>query len=173
MTMEKWERTSPFGILPYAYEYRAAAQLVHNARTKDTPSMPAYSLMGRSLELALKSFLRARGLSVKDLRGVGHDLAKAFRKARELGLRRVVELHDFHGESIDGLSDAYRNHRFRYIENGMMSLPKWDWLDLTASLLIVGLHDYAIRATFGRDEGKRMLVLRPNFFSVQKQKAPE
>jgi hypothetical protein len=173
MTLSKWERTSPFGMLRFAYDYRIAAGVVRASPLLEESSMPSYSLMGQAIELALKSFLRARGLTMPYLqRKVGHDLARALQEARALDLHRLVQLHDFQMNSVDLLSDPYRWHRFRYIVNGSMTLPNWDFLDLSAHLLIDGLHDFAIRSTFGRKKGREMLASRARYFHVPKQKTP-
>jgi len=173
MTLEKWGGTSPFGMLRFAYDYRVAAGLVHASPLMEKSSMPAYSLMGQALELALKSFLRARGVPMPYLRTkVGHDLSRALQEARALALHRMVQLHGFQVDGINLLSDPYRGHRFRYIVNVTLTLPNWDFLDLSARLLIDGLHNYAIRSTFGRDDGRRMLSKRPNFFGTSKAETP-
>ncbi|WP_213948379.1 hypothetical protein [Luteibacter sp. dw_328] len=169
--MAKWGRTSPYGMLRFAYDYRVAAGVVHASPLFAHASMPAYSLMGQAIELALKSFLRARGVEMTYLsRKVGHDLSRALQEARALSLHRLIQLHDFEMHSIDLLSYPYRGHRFRYIVNGSLTLPNWDFLDLSAHLLIDGLHDFAIRSTFGRDEGRSMLSKRARYFHVPKPK---
>lgn len=64
MILEKWGRTSPFGMLRFAYDYRVAAEVVRASPLLAPASMPSYSLMGQVIELALKSFLRARGVEM-------------------------------------------------------------------------------------------------------------
>ena len=92
MTLEKWGRTSPFGLLRFAQDYHVAARILHRSSEIDEYSMPAYSLIGQSIELSLKAFLRAKGVSMKELRSsIGHDLVAAIRRARALGLDRQVK----------------------------------------------------------------------------------
>ncbi|TCV96340.1 hypothetical protein EC912_102691 [Luteibacter rhizovicinus] len=173
MILGKWGRTSPFGMLRFAYDYRVAAEVVRASPLLAPASMPSYSLMGQAIELALKSFLRARGIEMPYVRSkVGHDLSRALQEARALSLHRLIQLHDFQMHAIDLLSDPYRGHRFRYIVNGSLTLPNWDFLNLSAHLLIDGLHDFAIRSTFGRDEGRKMLSRRSRYFNAPKQKTP-
>lgn len=167
LTLEKWGRTSPFGLLRYAHEYHVAADIVHDSGEVGEFTMPQYSLMGQSIELSLKAFLRSRGFTTKMLSGraYGHDLTYLLETAKSKHLAWVHELLDFQEEAIIVLNPAYSSHKFRYIENGSLDLPKWDLLSLTASLLTSSLHDHCVRATLGAPVAKRIIAHRGNLFS--------
>jgi hypothetical protein len=72
------DRTTAVGLARYAYEYIEAAMLVeHNDPTPSHISpVPAYFLALHGIELTLKSYLRHKGVTAKELRGqkYGHDL---------------------------------------------------------------------------------------------------
>jgi hypothetical protein len=75
-------------------EYADAAILVRTHKRPGKVSSVAYHLAGHSIELALKSFLRARGSSLKSLRSIGHSLTKLVDEAEARGLARVVDISD-------------------------------------------------------------------------------
>ena len=70
--------TTAIGLARYAYEYIEAAMLVeHNDPTPTHISpVPAYFLALHGIELTLKSYLRHKDVTAKELRGpkYGHDL---------------------------------------------------------------------------------------------------
>jgi hypothetical protein len=57
-------QATPLGFLTHAQEFLAAGELVLNHAT--AVSLPAYFLLGRSIELSLKAFLLARGVEKLD-----------------------------------------------------------------------------------------------------------
>jgi hypothetical protein len=71
---------SPLGFHRYASEFLRAAQ---GFKINDGFSPVPYYLICRSMELALKAFLLAKGLPKKKLkeRNLGHDLEKVLNKA--------------------------------------------------------------------------------------------
>lgn len=147
--------------------------VLHRSSEIDEYSMPAYSLIGQSIELSLKAFLRAKGVSMKELRSsIGHDLVAAIRRARALGLDRQVKRRGVRWGAVDALSDPYKGHRFRYIVTGTVSLPPWDDLDVAAKSLISGLYEHAVRASFSRAAGQPLLTQRARFFSQSNRRTP-
>ena len=81
-------RTSAVGLFNYAHSYAASAVSLSKSRPDDTthPEAPVDFLSFHAVELYLKSFLRANGLTVRDVKKVGHRLVQLSNKARELGL---------------------------------------------------------------------------------------
>jgi hypothetical protein len=93
--------------------------------TDDEPPLPgsgihstAYFAVGHAIELFLKSFLLAHGLSEKRLwKELGHDLAKAAELARQFGLRlrspeRIVKFSEYHQRQL-----------FRYPREPLLVIP--------------------------------------------------
>ena len=81
--------TRPIGIFNYANSYRHAALTLRDAEAAGThPHDPVLFLMNHSIELYLKSYLHARGISEVDLsrRPYGHDLLELVWSAKKRGL---------------------------------------------------------------------------------------
>lgn len=71
------DRTTALGLLNYARSYRASADHHLNARLKVPHAQaPATFLYYHSIELYLKAYLRSQGLTVAQLRQVGHNVSK-------------------------------------------------------------------------------------------------
>lgn len=81
-------RTSPIGLFNYAHSYAASAVTLAKVQPHDAthPEAPVDFLSFHAIELYLKAFLRAKGLTVRQVKAVGHDLTGLRDKARDLGL---------------------------------------------------------------------------------------
>lgn len=57
-------------------------------------SLPAYFLLGRSIELSLKAFLLHKGMPISELRKkrYGHDLKALLAKSRDQDIEHFVKL---------------------------------------------------------------------------------
>jgi hypothetical protein len=91
----------------------AAKTLVEDKQTKT----PTYFLLGHALELTLKAYLAAQGIKFVKLKDdIGHDVAKAYRKAVELGLKVDCDFLDAEKVVmlIQLLSDFHKEYVFRY-----------------------------------------------------------
>lgn len=159
--------TSPFGLLRFAEEYRAAALVVRQAKAGEIPPSPAYMLIGQSIELSLKAFLLARGVPLEKLaaKPFGHDLEALLREARRRRIDRLVPLHQFHDEAIQLVSPVYRRHEFRYIVTGVRTLPKWEFLVHTAAELTRCQHDWLLRRRVGKEAAKKRIAAKGRFQS--------
>ncbi|MGH8159408.1 MAG: hypothetical protein ACREPQ_14905 [Rhodanobacter sp.] len=167
MALEKWGGTSPFGLLRYAEDYRRAAEALH-ASEPSSFAPPKYSLIGQSIELSLKAFIRSRGVPIehfgKKKMKLGHDLAELLENAKHRRLDRIVELWSDEESTILAINEPYRDHLFRYIKNGAMSLPNWNDLMMVASHLTKGLHNHCLRSTLGAPVGKATAIARKSCF---------
>lgn len=87
------DRTNAIGLFNYAHSYAASAVLLSKNRPVDTThaEAPVDFLAFHAIELYLKAFLRAHGLSVAGIKKVGHKLTALRNKAQELGLSVVDE----------------------------------------------------------------------------------
>lgn len=90
-----------FGFWSLAENFLSAAKAVKDPkgnngdRTNDELLLPAYYLVGHSIELSLKSYLAAKkGYTVDELRSkkYGHNLEVLFSEARKRKLGREVKL---------------------------------------------------------------------------------
>lgn len=126
------ERTTPIGLVRYAYEYLEAAILVEERAADKKPGKqisptPAYFLAFHGIELTLKSFLRSKKVTVRQLSGreFGHGLSTCYRKATELGLANIFneDPRDVTAlEMLEGLNDK---QGLRYIRTGSKNFPLW------------------------------------------------
>lgn len=82
---------TPGSLIDGARMYAAAADSV-NDRYPNALHVLSH-LLGMSLELALKAFLRQAGFKERDLRELGHDLASLLSKAETAGLKSTGSRH--------------------------------------------------------------------------------
>lgn len=118
---------TPVGFLLHAQEFFSAADLVLSKC--EGISLPAYFLLGRSIELSLKAYLLQHGIPISELRKkkYGHDLHALLNEAMNRGLLDIVKLDSQEIGVIDLLSYDYMEKRLEYrITGGMYALPLID-----------------------------------------------
>ncbi|UKV72875.1 hypothetical protein FOC29_03455 [Burkholderia vietnamiensis] len=148
-------RTTAVGLARYAYEYIEAAMLVDDRQTEkhlgaQISPVPAYFLAHHGIELTLKSYLRFRGVTVRDLRKkqFGHDLHACYRKSKELGLLGLFKETDRDLNAMELLVNLNFEHGLRYIQTGMKQFPLWSIVEPLAVRLhqavapAVGYHSF-------------------------------
>ena len=121
------KQETPTGFILHAQEFFSAADLVLSRN--QGVSLPAYFLLGRSIELSLKAFLLKKGIPIKVLRKkkYGHDLHALLNEAMSRGLKNIVSLEPQEIGVIDLLSFDYMEKRFEYrITGGQYALPLID-----------------------------------------------
>lgn len=72
----------------------------------------------KSVELALKSFLLARGLAARELKKFGHNLIALLGEAEAQGLRTLIGSSPINAGVIRLLNIDYSSKRFDYRESG-------------------------------------------------------
>lgn len=125
--------TTAMGLARYAYDYIGAAMLVEHNDTTPThiSPVPAYFLALHGIELTLKSYLRHKGVTAKELRGrkYGHDLHACHKKAKELGLPRIFKERASDAEAMRLLVGLNEHQGLRYIKTGMKHFPLWSLVE--------------------------------------------
>jgi len=98
-----------------ANNYIVAADLLLKRPTPQT-SVPALFLLAHALELHLKAFLMAKGISESRLRSrdIGHNLVACFRESREQGLLRILSLTKKEVCQIIRINRYYRGKQLEY-----------------------------------------------------------
>ena len=119
--MRKFSADSAYILLKVGKDFLEAAKLVRKHGSKE-PFWPVYSLGCQALELYLKAFLRAEGMSLKDLKRIGHDLQRALREANETGFGKIVNFTKEDEQTIGILAPIYRNREFQYKGTGKWTL---------------------------------------------------
>lgn len=137
--------TTPYGMWRYGNDYRKAAVYVLT-HYPDQPFVPYLSLLGQSIELSLKAFLLADGVSLNDLKNrFRHDLQALVAEARNRGVEANVTLTDAHWAVIILMSDEYKTKRYHYIRNGKMIVPDLRLGHEAAQMLCEGLESICMK----------------------------
>ncbi len=118
-------RTSPLAFWRYAHDHlRVAQDLGRKHRIPCVDSQVAYHVGAQGIEFALKSFLRARGMSVAQLRAeVGHSLMKALARSEAQGLPFIPPRFR---SAISQVAVYHQNTHFLYRETSEGDFPDVD-----------------------------------------------
>lgn len=133
-----------------AQMYLTAADAVRGSKVAGTDEIPAMFLYGRTIELALKAFLLARGETTQCLRKkeLGHDLSALYRLARRRQMGREVLLAKREADAVERLSGPYAAKRLEYRRSGPYSLPMTPAVASAAKRLVRGLRPVCVRRLF-------------------------
>jgi hypothetical protein len=129
---------SPVNFRNHAREFLEAGEREAQIRSPEV-SIPAYFLLGRALELALKSFLLLHGWMEADLRKVGHDLEAALREALGAGVADMVEISEEESEAIAALNIYYASKDLEYVKTGAKSYPDHQVLTRVCRRIVEGI----------------------------------
>lgn len=151
------ERTTPIGLVRYAHDFFDSARAVEDQLGKGAPyelvsPMPSLYLIGRSIELGLKSYLLKEGLTLHELRHrkYGHDLHACHRKAKELGLLSHAQFKPEEEGAMDLLNALYSTKQLEYIVTGTKALPLFHLVESFARKLIRGVSGHVGYTMFNR-----------------------
>ena len=128
---------TPAGFVQDAGAFLAAAEFTLNRA--DGPSLPAYFLFARSIELSLKAFLLETGVSAKVLasRDYGHNLLSLHTEAVKRDLAARIALDRIEIGVLDLLSKEYLETRLGYrISSATYLLPLIDVTEQIARRMI-------------------------------------
>jgi hypothetical protein len=116
------ERTNPVGLFNYARSYWQAALIIDLPRLRKIVThadAPVTYLFCHAIELYLKAYLRHSGLSVAEVRKIGHAYDRLASRAKDLGL--ALGQDDF--KMIELLTDQEMMPLSRYIRTGFYKRP--------------------------------------------------
>jgi hypothetical protein len=131
-------------LIDGALMYAAAADAV-NDRLPNAVHVLSH-LLGMSIELALKAYLRHHGTPVKELIALGHDLAALYNRALQLGLTDTGS----RSFRFDVLGANYKARLFGYPEEGeMVLIAPWSVREIAHGL---------ITEVFAKVKGQQMLA---------------
>lgn len=156
------QRTTPIGLFNYAHSFWGAgrALLLSDWREREThPDSPAEFLYWHAIELFLKSFLLADGMTLKELRGrdYGHDLTALTSTA----LKRGLQLTSKDQEVISFMPTTADMIDLRYLKAGYRQVPEFFEIEATCislyNLVAANLQNRGIRIGFHASETKRRL----------------
>ncbi len=120
--VDETQRTTALAFWRYAHDYlRVARALAEQHRIRCAESQVVYHLAAQGLEFALKSFLRAKGISPMLLRTeVGHSLMSALERSCALGLS---PLPDASRACIEALAPHHQQRQFTYFDMEPETFP--------------------------------------------------
>ena len=151
-------RTTPFGFWSYSEKFLDASYAVSKPpltevdKLRAKPSLPAYFLVGHAIELALKSFLLAKGTELEVLRSrkYGHDLEALLFECRRRKLGSQVTLSKNECNAILLLNISYKSKKLEYMEYGSYRFPEYGYIYTVAKKLVKGLAIYSSNSPYVR-----------------------
>jgi hypothetical protein len=140
------ERLTPGTLIDGARMYAAAADAVNDRFPNSFHVLS--QLLGMSLELALKAYLRKAGYTKKRLKALGHDLGRLFEEAKRHGLE-----HTGSRNFVLRVTGAlYMPRIFAYPEECVMnSIGPWRLRQMARELI-----EISFRAIHGDDAYKKL-----------------
>jgi hypothetical protein len=141
---------SPIGFLRYADHFYQAGE---SFECEDKFSPVHYYLYCHSIELALKAFLLAKEIPIEILKKkIGHNLSKALKKARNLGIDKLILLTNEQEKQIINADKYYASKGFEYFKvynavRGYSDLPNLEILRQICAEITKKLHDFCWEAT--------------------------
>ncbi len=126
---------SPFGFHRYASQFADIARTAQSHFADGFSPIP-YFLYCRSVELVLKAYLSARGMTkaeLKSKKNFGHDLCSLYAEAKNRGLGAEVAICSDWETEIGKANEYYNKKGFEYFEvakavRGYPELPDLDTL---------------------------------------------
>jgi hypothetical protein len=97
---------TPYGFLKYAADYLNAARTFADIGSF---SPVPYYLTCHSLELGFKAFLLAKGVSLQEIKDVGHNLIVVLSQANDRGLDEFVVVTNVHEIELRKANDYYHS----------------------------------------------------------------
>lgn len=148
------DRVSPYGFWRYGRDFFNAASHIQKppsdalADFNFVPRPVPYFLLGRSIELLLKSFLLGRNVSANVLkRKYGHDLSKLLKLARKRKLGILVKLSRKELLEIQRLNVRYSTKDLEYFSRGAKGDADYSVVFNTAERLLSGLKAFTWQKT--------------------------
>jgi len=136
--------TAPSAHLNFAKLYLQAAKLIiEDEGGRKLLAMPVFMLVFHAMELALKAYLREKGIESKTLRlKYAHSLGKLYKKAKELGLRLEAGTVQDVENIVSLLDSGNKNYAFRYFSSQSTTRPDilWAFSVTDAFLAVIALH---------------------------------
>ena len=135
MPVSNGSRTTGAGLWTDANQMLSAARLLATAKGFET-SQPLFYLLGHSLELSFKSYVRAKGGTLECLKSMGHDLELCLAWALTTGLADIVKISEKERAIVSLMNIPYKAKEFEYRVTGHKRRPQVpDLIALTEKIL--------------------------------------
>ena len=135
------DRTTAIGLARYARDYFDAAlaadhDLGRRPGYEIVAPAPVMSLVAQSIELGLKAYLRFKGLSLDEIKTLGHRLTDCWQAAVVNDIENHVSLTAADLEVLEIISNLHASTQLRYIETGFKQFPVFGPLETLARKLL-------------------------------------
>lgn len=142
--MSQDERTTAIGLARYAREYFDVAIIAegairHKEEYKFVVPPPILFLVAHSIEIALKSYLIQSGMTLKEMKGLNHDLRNCWKEAIEKGVEKCVALNEEDLFILNMICDLYVSTELKYMRKGFKKIPAFKSLKMVAEKLLDGI----------------------------------
>jgi len=139
--MTEIDRTTPVGLARYAREYfdsaLAADKVVGERKGYEIVApAPVMFLIAHAIELALKAYLRNRGATLAEIKGIGHNLLDCWQESVEKGIEEFVKLSEEDVGVLELISDLHSSTELRYIQTGFKQFPVFGLLESLARKIL-------------------------------------
>jgi hypothetical protein len=137
-------QTTATGLLTYAKDFRDAALAADDKLGKRpgfelVAPVPVMYLAAHSIELSLKAFLLHKGDTLEKLKSIGHDLKKAFKRAKSYGLPAALQATNSEVAALSALNALYVSKQLNYIQTGLKSYPVFGLVEALGKRLLLGV----------------------------------
>jgi len=140
---------TPMGFYNYASDFAKWANRAHAEKSKFFSPVPYY-LYCRSIELVLKAFLLAKGLTKRQLkdRKLGHNLIALLDRAKKLDLEKIIIINPEWESQLNKANEYYNNKDFEYFNIGIgyHGLPSLNILNEVSKNLLISLKQICLDA---------------------------
>jgi len=151
-------RISPHLLLSNAIKFIQAANCVYRTPVTKregltcSAPLPAYYLIGHSIELSLKAFLMGRGLKIEDLKikKYGHDLTNLIMASRKRKLGYEIKIKPRQINLLKNFGEIYKNKLLEYSESGLYIFSLYTEIFEIGYNLVMGLREYCYVKTFNK-----------------------
>ena len=139
---------TPFGFFSRARDFLEASVLLSQKRGRST--FVGAHLSCSAIEMALKAFLLAKGVSKPEVRKLGHNLQKALRESLTLGIENLVDLTQAERDLVLRINADYAGRKFAYFDIDSAVArpmdPELELLPTVARKLVEGVRQFCFDA---------------------------
>lgn len=153
--LDEESRTTSMGLWTDGKQMLAAAKLLATGTdSRLAISSPTYYLIGHGLEVLFKAFLRANGLSLMQLRKIGHNLVKAADRSTKFDLAQYCAFSGDDCSALRLLNVYYKRKYFEYRVNGSKQLVEPAFLIALGDRLCTAIQPFCLAHMHDFDSSK-------------------
>ena len=116
-------RTTSLGLLNFSNNYFQAYEIIRKEGSIKWPSPVMVYMFCHGVELLFKAFLRNKGKTVNELKGIGHDLENIIKACGAFNCNKLDVFTKINWGVVSLLNQQYKNKEFEYSLTGFKQLP--------------------------------------------------